>query len=66
MVSPGRRGVEVDDVRKESLWASEVSMPRSPQLGGDREVDLAIVGGGCTGLSCSYYVKQFGRTGPWS
>ena len=59
MASPGRRGVEVDDVRKESLWASEVPMPSSPQLESDREVDLAIVGGGCTGLSCAYYAKTF-------
>ncbi len=34
-------------------------MPSSPQLKGDREVDLAIVGGGCTGLSCAYYAKTF-------
>ena len=59
MRSPGRNGVEVDDVRKESLWASEAPMPPSPQLEGDREVDLAIIGGGCTGLSCAYYAKTF-------
>lgn len=59
MISPGRRGVEVDDVRKESLWASEAPIPPSPRLEGDREVDLAIVGGGCTGLSCAYYAKTF-------
>ena len=59
MRSPGRKGVEVDDVRKDSLWASEAPMPPSPRLEGDREVDLAIIGGGCTGLSCAYYAKTF-------
>ena len=58
-MSSGRKGVEVDDVRKESLWASEVPVPSSPRLEGDREVDLAIIGGGCTGLSCAYYAKMF-------
>ena len=59
MISPRRKGVEVDDVRKESLWASEAPIPPSPRLEGDREVDLAIVGGGCTGLSCAFYAKTF-------
>ncbi len=59
MTAPGRKGVEVEDPRKESLWASEAPMPLSPQLEGDREVDLAIIGGGCTGLSCAYYAKTF-------
>lgn len=59
MGSPRRKGVEVDEVRKESLWASEAPMPRSPELEGDRAVDLAIIGGGFTGLSCAYYARTF-------
>jgi glycine/D-amino acid oxidase-like deaminating enzyme len=51
--------VEVDEVRRESLWTSEAPLSGSPQLEGDRQVDLAIVGGGGTGLSCAYYAKRF-------
>ena len=34
-------------------------MPSVPRFEGDRKVDLAIVGGGYTGLSCAYYAKLF-------
>lgn len=59
MTPPGRGGVEVDEMREESLWTWEAPMPSSPRLEGNREVDLAIIGGGCTGLSCAYYAKTF-------
>jgi glycine/D-amino acid oxidase-like deaminating enzyme len=59
MLSPERKGVEIDEVRHDSLWASEAPMPQSPRLEGDREVELAIIGGGGTGLSCAYYAKKF-------
>jgi len=55
----GRDGVEIDGVREPSLWTSEISpLPSLPQYQGDRNVDLAIVGGGYTGLSCAYYAKR--------
>ncbi|GAB4336947.1 MAG: FAD-dependent oxidoreductase [Candidatus Abyssubacteria bacterium] len=59
------KGVETDDPRRESLWTLECpTLPSFPAFEGDREVDLAIVGAGYTGLSCAYYAKKF-RPG-WS
>lgn len=54
-----QQGVEYQFARGNSLWSNE--MPRLParaSLQGDRQVDVAIVGGGYTGLSCAYYIKQ--------
>jgi glycine/D-amino acid oxidase-like deaminating enzyme len=56
----GAKGVEADEEREESLWTSEAaSIPPAPAFEGERKVDLAIIGGGCTGLSCAYYAKKF-------
>ena len=56
----GRGGVEADSVREESLWTSEATrIPPAPRLEDDCHVNMAIVGGGCTGLACAYYVKRF-------
>ena len=53
------RGVEAD-TRQDAVWmAGAPSMPGVPRYEGDRSVDLAIVGGGYTGLSCAYYAKRF-------
>jgi glycine/D-amino acid oxidase-like deaminating enzyme len=55
----GRGGVEMN-VREDAVWtAGAPAMPSVPRFGGDRKVDLAIVGGGYTGLSCAYYAKLF-------
>lgn len=55
-----KRGVETDTVRQDSLWTAEIPlMPPQPRFQGERQVDLAIVGGGYTGLSCAYYAKLF-------
>ncbi len=54
-----RSGVERDGTRTLSLWTLEAPpIPRAPRLDGDREVDVAIVGGGYTGLACGYYLKK--------
>jgi len=51
-------GVESDVPRDTSLWVSEIpKQPSFPQLQGDGKADLAIVGGGYTGLACAYYAK---------
>jgi gamma-glutamylputrescine oxidase len=51
--------VETGAVRELSLWSSEIAaLPSQPRYQGEREVDLAIVGGGYTGLACAYYVKR--------
>lgn len=55
----GERGVE-SDTRRDSVWVTGApSMPKMPRYEGDRAVDLAIIGGGYTGLSCAYYAKLF-------
>lgn len=64
---PGLAGLALKDTGIEtvaersggdSLWRTEVDeLPPQPEYQGDREVDLAIVGGGYTGLSCAYYTK---------
>jgi gamma-glutamylputrescine oxidase len=55
----GARGVESGETRTEALWTSEMpSMAPAPRLEGNRKVDLAIIGGGYTGLSCAYYAKK--------
>lgn len=54
-----RSGVERDGTRTLSLWTLEAPpISRAPRLSGDREVDVAIVGGGYTGLACGYYLKK--------
>ena len=54
-----RSGVERDGTRTLSLWTLEAPpIPRAPRLSGDRDVDVAIVGGGYTGLACGYYLKK--------
>ena len=56
----GKDGVETEGVREDSLWTTEIpSIPEQPRYEGEREVDLAVVGGGYTGLSCAYYAKLF-------
>ncbi len=55
----GTDGVEVDSVRGDSLWTTQIpEIPRQPRFEGDRKADLVIVGGGYTGLACAYYAKQ--------
>jgi glycine/D-amino acid oxidase-like deaminating enzyme len=64
-LAAGRRGVEAGAARQESLWTSEAPpIPPASRLENERSVDLAIVGGGYTGLSCAYYAKKFRRD--WS
>ena len=41
-----------------SLWLDPLTLPQRPALNGDLTVDVAIVGGGFTGLWTAYYLKQ--------
>ena len=43
-----------DDV---CLW-SDCSLPRNPSLSENREVDIAVIGAGYTGLSAAYHMKK--------
>ena len=40
-----------DDFREKSYWLSTRDYAPGPPLSGDIEVDVAVVGGGFTGLS---------------
>ena len=43
-----------------SYWMDSSSMPRFPRLDRDLAVDVAIVGGGLTGLTAAYLLKREG------
>lgn len=68
IAAPGLAGLALGGGRAESvamrsggdsLWTGEVErLPPQRKLGGDRKVDLAVIGGGYTGLSCAYYAKR--------
>lgn len=47
------------DIEK-SLWIETTDKSSYPALGSDMEVDVAIVGGGITGLSSAYLLKRAG------
>lgn len=46
------------DYRKMSFWLEQDDYEENPPLGGDLSVDVAVVGGGFTGLSSAYYLKE--------
>lgn len=43
--------------RNTSYWARALPAPVAP-LGSDMECDVVVIGGGFTGLSCSYYLRK--------
>src|SRR5918999_4510671 len=43
------------------LWL-EAAETRYPSLGGERTVDVAVVGAGITGVSTAYLLKQAGKS----
>jgi glycine/D-amino acid oxidase-like deaminating enzyme/nitrite reductase/ring-hydroxylating ferredoxin subunit len=45
-----------------SYWIDSASMPRFPKLERDQRVDVAIVGGGITGLTAAYLLAAAGRS----
>ena len=55
-----RRGSDIPDYRELSLWLDRVpsSLAPRPPLPGDRDVDVAVVGGGFTGLWTAYYLSK--------
>lgn len=46
------------DYKKMSYWLEAGAYRENPPLEGEVEVDLAIVGGGFSGLSSAYYIKE--------
>ncbi|QYM78596.1 FAD-dependent oxidoreductase [Horticoccus luteus] len=43
-------------------WIDTASLPRFPKLNMDLDVDAVVVGGGITGLTAAYLLKQAGKT----
>jgi glycine/D-amino acid oxidase-like deaminating enzyme len=55
----GQQGVEHGDMREDSLWTKETPpIPPAPRLEDEVVADVAIIGGGYTGLACAYYCKK--------
>lgn len=44
-----------------SYWEEGVKRPRWPKLTGDRSVEVAVIGGGYTGLSTALHLAEAGR-----
>ena len=45
-----------------SPWIESGHLPRFPKLAGNLNVDVAIVGGGITGITAAYLLKKAGRS----
>jgi len=45
-----------------SYWMDSGSLPRFPALDRNVEVDVAVIGGGITGITAAYLLKQSGKT----
>jgi NADH dehydrogenase FAD-containing subunit len=49
----------MENYREKSFWLSTAGdYKENPPLKGDIKVDIAIVGGGFTGLSTAYFLKK--------
>ena len=48
--------------RSQIYWESSSSPPSFPELSGDLDVDVAIVGGGIVGISAARFLKEKGMT----
>ncbi|MBV8461884.1 MAG: FAD-dependent oxidoreductase, partial [Acidimicrobiales bacterium] len=59
-MDPDLSSGRLEDHRRLSLWWDEVPGPveRRPPLAGDVDVDVAVVGGGLTGLWTAYYLTE--------
>ena len=50
--------MKLKEYRDKSWWLGASPYEESPPLSGDLEVDVAVIGGGFTGLSSAYYLKR--------
>ena len=49
------------NVENGSLWINTVGLPCYPAWNGDREVDVAVIGGGLAGILMAHFLEQAGR-----
>jgi glycine/D-amino acid oxidase-like deaminating enzyme/nitrite reductase/ring-hydroxylating ferredoxin subunit len=54
--------MEATDPRHESLWVATSAHTEYPALAGDVEVDVAVLGGGITGITTARLLKAEGKT----
>src|SRR5437764_5282612 len=54
------RYVVIRPMNTEAYWRVSASLPRFGSLTGDLEVDVAIIGGGLTGITAAYLLKNAG------
>ncbi len=50
-----------DEYYKQALWSASTDLKKYPKLSGDIEVDVAVVGGGITGISAAYILSKAGK-----
>ncbi len=48
-------------MKTKSLWLAEETVPKFQSFAGNLDVDVAIVGGGITGLTAAYLLSQSGK-----
>ena len=47
-------------MKRESIWHKSVKMPEFPPLAADEKADVAIIGGGVTGLLTAHFLREKG------
>lgn len=48
-------------MKNESYWQKSTTRVECPSLTEDKDLDIAIIGGGLTGVMCAYYLKDSGK-----
>lgn len=51
-----------DHYYTQAIWSANTSPKQFPKLSGDLEVDVAIIGGGITGISTAYNLARAGKS----
>ncbi len=59
-VSKYKHNIIGDIMKNVSIWSEEIDKSKVNSLDTDLDVDVAIVGGGITGLSVAYYLSDIG------